>query len=185
MDKEEISVVIVFVSAFVLSAAFFLFTGSKFNKKHPALHVFAGKVFAFFCVFFFCIIIVALCLHHGWLVCFAVIGAGSLLYCISQIIMRKLDPDEDSFLGCVSYYLFLVSFLPAAPFLYLDNTTGNILYSKRMRDMKKLRVIAESWKMPQDHEIKIYSLECDRFVDEYGEFDLYEWKRYEYDKLGL
>ena len=92
-------------------------------------------------------------------------------------------------------FLFL-SFPCGLVFGLIDHLLQNRMYERRCHDLRKMRVICDASfppihdmselnRLPPEHLIKMWGLDCHKFVDEFGDFDLCAWREHEFEKLGL
>ena len=58
-------------------------------------------------------------------------------------------------------------------------------YDLHQKDKQEILRVAEMQGKPQSWEANLHGWDVDRYVDEFGHFDLHGWKQHEYGKHGL
>lgn len=117
-----------------------------------------------------------------WLSLFA---ASVLAYEFSRLLSVSYGNKKMPwYISVLFHILYVVGLLSLFTVGIIESHTGKIIYDRHIEQMKKLRVIAELRGYPDTYTEQRYDLDCSLY--RYGEeFDIYSWKKHEYEKLGL
>ena len=119
---------------------------------------------------------------------FVLLGVNLVAYSIFMLLCYYAEDAPETrgkVLESLSYLFLLFSLPGCIPIGLVEKLYDKRAYTRHLSDMRKLRYIAERQCKPEDWAIKTYGLCCKNYENEFGEFNLYDWKRDEYEKLGL
>lgn len=117
-----------------------------------------------------------------WLEVFTI---SVIAYELSRLISISCgDVSMPWYISALFHVLYVVGLLGLFTVGIVESRIGKIIYDRHIEQLKKLRVIAELHGYPDALTEQRYDLDCSLY--RYGEeFDIYSWKRHEYEKLGL
>ena len=115
----------------------------------------------------------------------SVFAASVLAYELSRLLSVFYgDNKMPWFISVLFHILYIVGLLGLFTVGIIESRIGKIIYGRHIEQMKKLRLIAELRGYPDTYTEQRYDLDCSLY--RYGEeFDIYAWKKHEYEKLGL